>query len=203
MAPAFVPGSDSTPSGRDIVVLGQKNGNLYALFAEQGNIAWSVSTSPDGTEGGLSWGIAADDANVYFTAINYNAHTFQLQPSNVSINNSAYGAVSLVDGSFLWETQAPHQAIAFNPPTVVNDIVISGYTGVDDGSGNFDQTTGALVALKKATGEIILDVTLDANFHGGIAVQDSHLFFGTGYWGIDTYNGNGSFWAVDLDSRRG
>ena len=140
---------------------------------------------------------------MYFTAINYNARTFQLQPSNVSINNSAYGAVSLADGSVQWETQAPGHSIAFNPPTVVNDIVLTGRTGVDNGTGNFDDTVGGLVTLSKTTGAVILDTDLDANFHGGIAVVGSKLIFGTGYWAIDSYDGPGSFWVVDVGRTKG
>ena len=58
MAPSFVPASESTPFGEDTLVVGQKNGNLYAISAQTGKLFWATITSPDGTQGGLFWGIA-------------------------------------------------------------------------------------------------------------------------------------------------
>jgi outer membrane protein assembly factor BamB len=42
-----------TPDGLDVVVVGQKNGNLYTLTAQAGTVVWSVFTGPDVVEGGL------------------------------------------------------------------------------------------------------------------------------------------------------
>ena len=58
MAPSFVPASEYTPFGKDTLVVGQKNGNLYAICAHTGELFWATATSPDGDEGGLIWGIA-------------------------------------------------------------------------------------------------------------------------------------------------
>jgi outer membrane protein assembly factor BamB len=95
MAPTFVPGSPYTPYGKDTLVIGQKSGNLYAMSAQSGYFFWSTAASPDGIAGGSSWGIAVDDNQVYFTAINSNYANWQLLPLNQTINRSAYGAASL------------------------------------------------------------------------------------------------------------
>lgn len=58
MAPSFVPASEHTPFGEDALVVGQKNGNVYALSAQTGELFWATATSPDGNEGGLIWGLA-------------------------------------------------------------------------------------------------------------------------------------------------
>ena len=58
MAPSFVPASESTPFGEDTLVVGQKNGILYAIGAQTGELFWATATSPDGDLGGLIWGIA-------------------------------------------------------------------------------------------------------------------------------------------------
>ena len=58
MAPSFVPASEYTPFRKDTIVVGQKNANLYALSAQTGEIFWVTVTSPDGLDGGLTWGIA-------------------------------------------------------------------------------------------------------------------------------------------------
>ncbi|ORY04447.1 quinon protein alcohol dehydrogenase-like superfamily [Clohesyomyces aquaticus] len=107
MAPTFVPGSASTPYRKDVVVVGQKSGILYAFSAQAGQLFWSTATGPGGLGGGLSWGIAVDDTRVYFTQINTQEVDWQIQPSNLTINRSAYGAVSLASGDILWETASP------------------------------------------------------------------------------------------------
>ena len=58
MAPSFVPASESTPFGKDTLVVGQKNAILYAISAQTGELFWATATSPDGEGGGLIWGIA-------------------------------------------------------------------------------------------------------------------------------------------------
>jgi hypothetical protein len=118
IAPAFVPGSSPTPYGKDVVVISQKNGNLYAMSAQAGQIFWSTVTSPDGIGGGLSWGIAVDDCRVYFTAINSLDVPWQLQPSNQTVDRSEYGAESLSNGTILWEIATPLDGVAYGPPTL-------------------------------------------------------------------------------------
>lgn len=205
MAPAFIYGSEAnTPNKQDTVVVGQKNGNLYALSAADGSTFWATVTSPDGTEGGLAWGVAVDDVAVYFTAINYNAVPFQLQPPNITINNSAYGAASLSNGTLLWETAVPKGGISFSPPSVVNDIVVVGLTGYNyagQGAVDFDNTNGSLIIMQKQNGSVLVNYELDANIHGGIAVYGEYLMFGTGYLSFDNYTGQGSFYALEVDAR--
>ena len=192
MAPTFVPGNSSKES---VVVVGQKNGNLYSLSAGTGKLLWSTITSPDGTSGGLSWGIAADDSQVYFTAINSLNLAWQLQPSGQTINNSAYGSASLADGTLVWETPTPQNQSAYPPPSVVGDLVLVGRTGVATVAGAAAGTRGGLVVMAKATGEVIADIDLDVLFRGGIAIQDNYILFGTGYVG---FQGTGSFYIMQI-----
>ena len=181
MAPAFVAGGPGTPYGKDTVVVGQKNGNLYALSAQAGRVFWSTATSPDGGDGGLSWGVAVDSSQVYFTAINFNQVPWILEPSGQTISDSAFGAASLSNGKLIWETQVlPNTSVALVPPTVVGDVVLVGRTGVSIPDA-FVGTGGSLYVLDKSTGAVIQELELDANFHGGIAVQDQYIMFGTGY----------------------
>jgi len=183
MAPVFVPGSDSTPYHKDIVVVGQKNGNLYAMSAQAGELFWVTPTSPGAPTGDLSWGIAVDDGRVYFTVINILGDTFTLEPSGKTANRSAHGAASLLNGTLLWEVPTPGVGgVAYGPPTVVGDIVLVSKTGSDpNGTLTFDSTDGSLLAFEKATGKLITSFVLDGNFHGGVAVQGQSVLFGTGY----------------------
>ncbi len=200
MAPALVPSSVSGLAA-DVRVAGHKNGILYAFSPHDGSVLWSSQTSPGSVFAGLSWGVAADADRAYFTGINAFSSDFALQPSSgaaVVINNSCFGAADLGTGRILWETQASGNAIAQVPPTVVGDLVLVGRTGNNDDPANFENTDGGLVGLNKATGEIVLDLTLDANFHGGIAVVDSYVMFGTGYAPFMGYTGNGSFYVMEV-----
>jgi outer membrane protein assembly factor BamB len=194
MAPTFVPGSKYTPQSQDTIIIGQKNGNLYAMSAQTGHVFWSVATSPGGAGGGLSWGVAVDDKRVYFSAINSAEVTWQLQPSNQTAIKSAHGAASLLNGSLIWEVDA--EGIARSMPTIVGDLVLVGRTGTDPNSdGSYDETLGSFVVLNKATGTLLVDRELDANFHGGIAVKGRHIMFGTGY---NTFTGNGTFHVMQV-----
>lgn len=187
MAPTFVPGSNSgsSCSAADKLVIGRKNGDLYGISAKDGNVLWATSTNPGGITGGLSWGIAADASRAYFTAINSGYQTWQLQPSGQTIDRSAYGALSLSDGAIIWQTAVPMDGISLGPPTVVGDLVLVARTGQDpNGTASYDQTQGGLVALNKDTGSVIMDYMLSTNFHGGVAVQEEYLLFGTGYSGF-------------------
>ncbi|KAF6838251.1 pyrrolo-quinoline quinone [Colletotrichum plurivorum] len=138
MGPTLITGDGAkTPDGKDLIVIGQKNGNLYGISPETGQVLWLTEASPPGLEGGLSWGIAADDTAVYFTAIN-NARTPYTAADGQIIHNSAFGAAALIDGKIMWQD--------------------------------------------KATGGILREDKLEDFFHGGIAVAQGYLMFGTGYW---------------------
>ncbi|KAF1979078.1 Quino protein alcohol dehydrogenase-like protein [Bimuria novae-zelandiae CBS 107.79] len=177
MAPTYVP-------SRDAIIVGRKNGDLHAISAENGKIQWTTSTGPNGVNGGLSWGIAVDDTQIYFTVINSDYDTWQLQPSGESVNRSAYGAASLSDGKILWQTAVPQNGISMGPPTVVGDVVLVARTGQDPtGASKYDQSQGGLVALNKSNGKVVIDRTLTTNFHGGVAVDGPFILFGTGYSG--------------------
>jgi outer membrane protein assembly factor BamB len=100
MAPAFTPRwsgklSNGTAVVSDALVVGQKNGNQYAIDALTGAIFWVLNTSPPGIGGGFSWGIAMDKERLYYNAINFDRVTWNVSPSNQSTSGSAYGAISL------------------------------------------------------------------------------------------------------------
>ncbi|KAL8734376.1 MAG: hypothetical protein Q9166_001574 [cf. Caloplaca sp. 2 TL-2023] len=193
MAPTFVPGSKSTPSKKDILIIGQKNGNLYALAASDGKLLWAIATSPDGTIGGLIWGLAVDDNAAYYTAVNFQRKPWKLQDST-SLSNSAFGAAALTDGKILWETPAPRNSSTQAQPTVVNDVVMVGVGGPYPSAPYTGP--GSLLSLDKKTGKILNETTLDAYFQSGIAVVGDYVMFGTGYGSSGTGNGSFNVWRL-------
>lgn len=175
MAPAYVP-------DRDVLVVGRKDGVVYALRGGDGSVVWKSRAGPGGIGGGLAWGVAVDGERVYFAVINTGYLEWRLMPSNVTVSRSAYGAMALEDGRILWQTAVPREGVCHAPPSVVGDLVLVARTGqVTDENTAYDETKGSLVALEKNTGRVVLDYELPSNAHSGIAVQGDHILLGTGY----------------------
>lgn len=194
MAPSFVPRSSNTPSKEDTIVVGQKNGNLYALSAESGALFWATATGPDGSEGGLIWGVAVDANAVYYNTVNTQRVPWKLL-DGTKISNGAFGSLSLSTGKILWETPVPRNGSSFVIPTVVNDVVIIGLGGTPDPNDRFEpRGPGSLIPLNKHTGAVIEETVLDAFFQGGIAAVHDYALFGTGYNG--RVNGSFNVWKI-------
>ncbi|KAI4172814.1 MAG: hypothetical protein LQ346_008524 [Caloplaca aetnensis] len=193
MAPSFVPRSNQTPSQQDTIIIGQKNGNLYALSAAEGKIFWSVATSPTGLIGGLIWGLAVDASAVYYTAVNYLRVPWQFQ-DGTNLSNSAWGSASLSTGKILWETAVPRNETTLVMPTVANDVVLTGTAGL--GAEGYAGPLGdsSLVVLDKRTGAIIRETMVGRLFQGGIAVVREYVLFGTGYNSFP--NGTFNVWKL-------
>ncbi|KAK3374517.1 quinon protein alcohol dehydrogenase-like superfamily [Lasiosphaeria ovina] len=84
------------------------------------------------------------------------------------------------DGSLLWQTPAPGANYSVSMPTAVGDVVVVGVTGT---AGFSPPGPSALLALNKATGRVVFEYPIPGAWQGGVAVQDSYLFPGTGYKG--------------------
>ena len=57
---------EKLPTGRDILLAGQKSGVVYALDPDQkGAILWQTRVGKGGTNGGVQWGMASDGRQVY------------------------------------------------------------------------------------------------------------------------------------------
>ena len=186
MAPSFVPGSANTPKGEDTLFIGQKNGNLYGISAATGELFWATATSPDGTIGGLIWGIAVDDEKAYYTAVNSLRTPWELQ-DGTRLTNGAFGAASLLTGKIVWETPVPRDTTSQVMPSVVNDVVLVGTGGTVQGS---------LMALDKNTGKVIKETMLGTYFQGGIAIAGKRVFFGTGYPIAKNVTGSLEVWRI-------
>jgi polyvinyl alcohol dehydrogenase (cytochrome) len=77
-----------TSSGRDLLVAGQKSGVVYALDpAENGRIVWETRVGNGGVNGGVQWGMASDERNVYVAVSD-------------AVRLPATGASPLGDGNF-------------------------------------------------------------------------------------------------------
>lgn len=83
-----------------ILIFGQKNGMVYGIDPDnKGKILWQTRVSPGGLQGGLIWGSAADDKNVYYSISDWDP-----------MHPEAGGGVVAIDfatGKVVWKTPAP------------------------------------------------------------------------------------------------
>jgi polyvinyl alcohol dehydrogenase (cytochrome) len=57
---------EKTESGRELMLVGQKSGIVYALDPDKkGEIVWQLRVGKGGTNGGVQWGMASDGQRVY------------------------------------------------------------------------------------------------------------------------------------------
>lgn len=190
MCPTFVPCGGK--GGKDVLIVGQKNGILYSIAADNGEIEWATAIGPGSTSGGLSWGVAVDRRSVIYTAINSDLVAWTPQPANSTvITNSAYGAADLKTGAILWETAVLNNMSSTSPPLAVGDLVITGRSSPLSTSASFD---GGIVAYKRDTGEMLLDFPVDTYTQSGISVFDKYICFGTGYHALL----DGSFYVLSI-----
>ncbi len=99
--------------GRSLIVIGQKDGNAWALDPDkQGELVWNrqLTASFENGGGGMQWGSAADKKSVYFP---------------VTRGGAKFGmaAVKLATGEVEWRANPPLGAQA--PATVIPGVVFS------------------------------------------------------------------------------
>ncbi len=180
------------PDGKRVLLAGQKSGVLHALDPDDhGKILWQKRLSPGGVLGGIEWGFAADETNVYVPI------------SDVWESKVAHGAaggiyaVRIADGAERWNTPAAKPDCESIPgcnagqpaaATLIPGVLFSG------------SMDGHMRAYEPTSGKIIWDVDTKGNFvtvnkvpaHGGaikgagVTVAGGWVYFGAGYglWGI-------------------
>jgi polyvinyl alcohol dehydrogenase (cytochrome) len=93
------------PDGHRALVAGQKSGVVHAIDPDRsGSILWQVRVGKGGDNGGVQWGSAADDANVYVALAD--VHRIMI-PGFVATNLDPKGggglfALRLSDGQRAW-----------------------------------------------------------------------------------------------------
>jgi polyvinyl alcohol dehydrogenase (cytochrome) len=153
-------------NGKRALVAGQKSGVVYAVDPDrQGALIWQRRIGKGGTVGGVQWGAAADESNVYVALSDVRMRsvldfTPGAQPTvfgpSVLLDPAAGGglfALGLETGELVWHTPHPgcRDAPGCSPAqsaavTAIPGVVFSG--GLD----------GHLRAYAAASGQIIWDV---------------------------------------------
>lgn len=171
MAPILVDGSILTPNGLDVLVIGQKNGFLWAISPETGQLIWSTAATVGGVAGGFEFGCASDGAYLYCASANTNFANHTLFGGASWTLAGSWMAVRVLDGTIVWETANPANATAYGPVSVANGVV---YAASLDAVGHF-------YAMDAATGTVLLDYITGSASAGGAAIVDGLVYITSGF----------------------
>ncbi len=130
------PALRSIGGGKQLLVIGQKSGILWALDPDdKGKVVWQARVGKGGALGGIEWGHAADDIAAY-AAI-----------SDRGKGPGLVAAVNLKTGDVLWSKLTPatggRQTAMSAAISVIPGIVFAG--GVDGHFRAYDSKTGDIV----------------------------------------------------------
>jgi polyvinyl alcohol dehydrogenase (cytochrome) len=201
------------PDGRRALIAGQKSGWVYALDPDHdGAVIWQRRLGRGSTLGGVQWGSAADDDNIYVAVSDVGLEP--VPPGTPGSQKSIFGggalkvdpraggglfALRLATGEMVWHT--PHPGCNDRPGcSPAQSAAVTAIPGVVF-SGGLD---GHLRAYAANTGEIIWDVDTMRDYatvngapaHGGSldgpgpVVAGGMLYVNSGYTHLGTAPGN-------------
>ena len=136
-----------TVGGKDLLIVGQKSGVVHALDpAQLGKIVWQTRIGHGGALGGIEWGSAADEENIYVALSDIN----QRKPET----GGGMFALRLATGEKVWNTPAPKPScLGKHGCTAAQMAAVTLIPGVVF-SGSMD---GHLRAFETSGGEIVWD----------------------------------------------
>jgi polyvinyl alcohol dehydrogenase (cytochrome) len=201
------------PEGKRALIAGQKSGMVHALDPDHdGAVLWQRRLSPGGMLGGVQWGMATDDENIYVAVSDVSLQRVAtgtpggqksvFGPGELKMDPHAGGgifALKLATGEIVWHT--PHPGCNDRPGcSPAQSAAVTAIPGVVF-SGGLD---GHLRAYAAKTGEIIWDVDTMRDYqtvngapaHGGsldgpgAVVAGGMLYVNSGYANYGTTPGN-------------
>ncbi len=117
------------PSGKDILLAGQKSGAVFGIDPDNGAIVWRTQVGVGGFLGGIEWGMASDGARLYI--------------ANADVLTAGSGrpglfALDPATGKDLWYTPSPRIRCAWSgapctnaqsaAPSVIPGVIFAGST---------------------------------------------------------------------------
>jgi polyvinyl alcohol dehydrogenase (cytochrome) len=198
------------PDGKRLLIVGDKTGRVIAFDPDKdGAVRWDKKVARGGYEGGVNWGLAADDEHVYVPV--HDRHTFDGQKSELgflsggSIDATAGSLVALrlADGAEVWRASGPTDSCAgkhkrcskafSSPPTVIPGVVFA--TSIDGHVRAFATKDGAVLwdfdtarEFTTVNGMKASGGALDGP--GGVVVVDGTVIVSSGYGAFGTMPGN-------------
>ncbi|WP_428492408.1 PQQ-binding-like beta-propeller repeat protein [Rhodopila sp.] len=179
----------SLSSGRQVLLVGQKSGEVYALDPDHGGkVVWSRRVSPGGPLGGVEFGLAADDETLYVPVSDIYVPA--------ALANPGITALRIADGAVLWTARTPRKPCAWDNvycfPGVSQAIsVVPGavFGGSMDGRFRaFDAATGSVIWEYNTAAAQVMSIggheaqggVLDG---AGPTVAGGMVYVNSGYWG--------------------
>ncbi len=204
----------SLPGGKRLLVAGQKSGVVTAVDPDRGGeIVWQKRVGAGSTLGGVQWGVAADESNLYVAVSDPKFHrvapgtpgaqTLVLNPSVTLLIESKSGgglwALKLDTGKEVWRTPRPGcgEVPGCSPAQSAAVTAIPGFVF----SGGLD---GHLRAYFADNGKIAWDVDTKGDYQtvngvaakggsidgGGAVVVEGMVYVGSGSAFVGTMPGN-------------
>jgi polyvinyl alcohol dehydrogenase (cytochrome) len=199
-------------NGRRVLVAGQKSGVVHGLDPDrEGAVLWSTRIGKGGTLGGVQWGSAADQSNVYVALSDIGRISLSYTTSS-DVDPKAGGgmfALRLDNGERVWYTPAPD--CGTRPRcSPAQSAAVSAIPGVAF-SGSVD---GHFRAYSATDGKIVWDFDTVRSFETvngvparggsidgpGAAIAGGMLFVNSGYGGNGGIPGN-VFLAFSVDGK--
>jgi polyvinyl alcohol dehydrogenase (cytochrome) len=194
-APMIVRRADG--AARDLLVLGQKSGVLWALDPDDdGATVWATAVGPGGVLGGMEFGSATDGQRAYVQITNFRHNEFELVAgpyAGQTVRGGIWAAVDLATGGIVWQTPDPTSfqplegsiahvtwgsglgpgffGVALGPLTVANGVVFAG---------SMDRE-GHMYGFDAATGLILWSFASGGSVNSAPAIHDGVLYWGSGY----------------------
>ncbi len=143
--------------GRDLVIAGQKSGDVFALDPADGRLVWKKRIGRGGFAGGIHWGMATDNNRIYAP----NADTV-FTGRFTGPRKPGLFALNPTDGEILWYTPAPDVCAEEDKPACDPGLsaAVTAIPGVVF-AGAFD---GHLRAYDTETGEVLWDFDTNRTF---------------------------------------
>jgi len=179
------PGGKGKPY--DLVGVGQKSGQYWALDPATGQVIWVTQAGPGGMAGGLQWGSAVDGQRVFTANANSEAASWTL-PSGASTTAGIWSGLDAATGQVLWQTSPTNGGSTSGPVTTANGVVF----------GCSLDPAGHMVALNAATGAVLWDFASGGSCLSGAAISNGMLFWGSGYSNLNLGTPNNQLYAFGL-----
>jgi len=160
---------------RELLGIGQKSGQYWALDPATGVVVWVTQVGPGGLTGGLQWGSATDGTRIYVSDSNSSHQPWSLVsngvPTGPSVTSGFWSALDPATGKILWQTA--------NPAGAETQGAVSGANGVVFGCSSDSQ--GHMFALDARTGAILRDFVSGGACQAGAAISGGNVYWGSGY----------------------
>jgi len=172
---------------RDLVGVGQKSGQYWALDPDTGAVVWVTQAGPGGIGGGLQWGSAADGRRVYTANANSDLEEWIL-PEGTATTAGIWSGLDAATGEILWQTTPTQGGGTSGPVTTANGVVY----------GCSLDPQGYMYALDAASGEILWEFASGGSCLSGATISNGMIFWGSGYSNLGTGTPNNMLYAFGL-----